>query len=538
MKTLKEFMLKPWLYLIIVLSSLILKVVTVDNRYFWRDEIYTIHHTSGNSEFSLNESAPLNEIKNISYYKQLLSLNERELTVSSQIKDLSKMPNLNPLHYYILVFWHRLVGDDDTHYRLFSIFMFLLCLPVLFLLTKQLFHSSLAAWITISLFALSPYFHFYAHEARYNILLAFVLISSHYMLLRAIDNNILKYWIGYTITGMLVLYSSLTAGIVLFGHFLFVMFLEKKVRKTYILAGVGILLGYLPWILSIINNRIEISNSLAWQYELKSDSVNQLRVLVFQIMSIGRSFVNFSLYAEWASYFFEGKLLANNIAQLLANIFVILVLVYSIIIAKKNLPKDNYWYLISLTFPLLLFLLIVDVIRSSMASIVDRYQLAVYLGTLIFISYLLYSKISQKRSNFVLLYLIFVVFGFISLSKIATDRQGLSIGTDTKIVSTANFISRAEFPLIVTNGNNPHFFWGEFLSLLNACESESIDILYADENIENVNEIISGNGYSNVYIVMVSNDLQKNLETQFDNKMIAVENNNIIQSWELQFNSN
>jgi len=147
MEILKEFMLKPWLYLTIILSSLVLKVVTVDNRYFWRDEIYTIHHTSGNSEFTLSKKAPLNEIKNISYYKRLLSLNERELTISTQIKDQSKMPNLNPLHYYFLVFWHRLVGDDDTHYRLFSVFMFFLCLPVLFFLTKHLFSSNLAGWI-------------------------------------------------------------------------------------------------------------------------------------------------------------------------------------------------------------------------------------------------------------------------------------------------------------------------------------------------------------------------------------------------------
>jgi len=369
-------------------------------------------------------------------------------------------------------------------------------------------------------------------------LLAFVFISSHYMLLKAIDHNKLKYWIGYTIAGIMVLYTSLTAGVVLFGHFLFVMILKKKVRKTYILTGFIILLGYLPWIISIINNRIEISNSLAWQYELKPDIINQIRLFIFQLMSIGRSFVNFSLYADWASYFFGGKLQANNIAQLLANIFVLLVLVYSIIIAFKDLPKDNFWFLIFITIPLLLFLFIVDVIRGSMASVIERYQLAVYLGTLIFISYLLYGKILQKRLNFILLYLIFLVFGIISLSKIATDKQGLSIGINSKIVSTASFVSKVESPLIITNGNNPHFFWGEFLSLLNACESESIDILYAHENIENVKKMISGNGYSNVYIAMVSDDLKINLETQFENKMIKVENNNIIELWEIKLNAN
>ena len=69
------------------------------------------------------------------------------------------------------------------------------------------------------------------------------------------------------------------------------------------------------------------------------------------------------------------------------------------------------------------------------------------------------------------------------------------------------------------------------------CESESIDVLYASENIENVNELISGNEYSNVYIIMVSENLKENLETQFENRMIKVENNNILQSWEIQLNA-
>ena len=140
MKKLPQILTKPWFYVAIAFISIILKITTVNTRYFWRDEIHTIHHTSGNSDITLEKNASVNQIKNITYFESLLKLNDRDLTIRGQIAEQIKMPNLNPLHYIILVFWHRLVGDHDIHYRFFSILMYLLCLPVLFYLVKELFN--------------------------------------------------------------------------------------------------------------------------------------------------------------------------------------------------------------------------------------------------------------------------------------------------------------------------------------------------------------------------------------------------------------
>lgn len=528
-------MLKPWLYLIIVISSLVFKVVTVDNGFFWRDEIFTINQTSGRVVFSLCKTEPLNEIKRIAYYKQLLKLNELPITVGSQLKEQSKNTNLNPLHYSFLTIWHRVVGDEPVHYRYFSILMFLLCLPVLFLFVKRLFGSNLAAWIAISLFSVSPYFHYYALEARYNMLLAFLLISSHYVLLLAIEQNKLKHWGMYILTGVMVLYTSLTAGVVLFGHFLFVMLFKKKIRNKYVLAGMIIILCYLPWIIAIINNRGQISNALSWHMGIKPESLSQFRMFIIQLLAIGRSFVSISLPADWVSYIlFSGKLQLVNLLNLIANIFVLLVLVYSIIFLSKNLPKAHFWFIALITIPLLLFFFIVDLFRGSVSSCIERYQLAIYLGTLLFVTGLLSSKISQKRMAYVLLYLLFAVFGIYSMSKIAADRHGLCIGANLRIVSTADFISEAESPLIITSGE---YLWGDRFSLINELESESIDILYVTEDIEIDAETISVKEYSNVYILMVTNPLIKNLGTQFENKIVKIENNSIIPTWELHLNS-
>lgn len=527
-------MRKPWLYMMIVIASLVFKVLTADQGFFWRDEIYTINQTSGRVLFNLCTTEPLNENTPIAYYKQLLRINKLPISLGSQLKEQTKNTNLNPLHYPFLTFWVRIVGDEPVHYRYFSLLMFLLCLPVLFLFSKHLFGSNLAAWVVISLFSVSPYFHYYALEARYNMLLALLLISSHYALLMAVEQNKLKHWGIYTLTGVMVLYTSLTAGVVLFGHFLFIMLFQKKLRKKYVLAGIVICLCYIPWIIAIIESRGQISESLAWHMKHKPEDLPQISVLIFQLLAIGRSFVNFSLFAEWVSFIFGGNLNPANLLQLIANIFILLVLVNSIIFLSKNFPKAHFWFIALITFPLIMFFFIVDLSRGSVSSCIERYQLAVYFGALLFISGLLILKIQEKRRAYTLLYLLFVVFGIYSISKIAADKHGLSIGGNLGIVSTADFISESESPLIITSADQ---LWGDRFSLINALESESIDILAVNEKVEIDTAGISAKGYSHVYILMVSSPVKNNLETQFGNKIVRLENPRIIPTWELHLKS-
>jgi uncharacterized membrane protein len=125
-------------------------------------------HTSGIDGNAFEEKLPINELKNISYYHDLLSLNNQDLSIQTQLKGIWNMTNLNPLHYAILVFWHRVAGDKDVHYRYFNVLIFILTLPFLFLLAKLLFKSNMAGWLAVAIFAVSPFFQNYTFEARYN----------------------------------------------------------------------------------------------------------------------------------------------------------------------------------------------------------------------------------------------------------------------------------------------------------------------------------------------------------------------------------
>ena len=528
-------MIRPWIYLVIVTGSILFKIITVENRYYWRDEIATILHTSGNSSFNLKNTAPVNQVKNITYYTDYLELKEKNLSIASQLEDLWNMPNLNPLHYYFLVFWYRITGDEEVHFRLFSILMFILCLPLLFHLAKTLFGSPLAGWVAISLFSLSSFFHMYSQLARYNMILALVLSASHYSLLKAIEKQQLKYWLFYTISGILLLYASLTAGIILAGHLLFMWFTKRRLLQKYLISAVIIFLAYLPWIFSTIEYRVEIAESLAWQANFPTDHLNPLSLFFFQLVAVARSMFIISLISDWAVVPLAGKLGGINIVQLIVSIFVLIILSISFVTIYRNMTKEKFWFIVLITFPLLVFFFVVDLIRGSITSLIERYQLAVFLGANISLSYFFYRYISLKKSGIITLFFVFVFLGVWSLIRLSFDEKGASVTAGIKgVVNTTKYISRLEKPLLITDGEGPQRFWGKFLAFLNRCESENIYIYYASERINNLQEVMENDDYSDVLLLMLSTEVKNELETKFKKQMIPVKNDTLIDVWQLK----
>ncbi|MEJ2628596.1 MAG: hypothetical protein P8078_08585 [bacterium] len=176
MSAFKTFFQKPYIYLVIILTGVVMNFTKLDKTYFWEDEVSTIIHTSGTKLSEFYYLFPENDIKSISYYHQQLALNNGKYTISSQISGLTTMPQFTPFHYVLLVFWHRIAGDDYMDYRLFSFLVYLLTLPLLSYLSFKIFKSKLAAWITVSLFSISPFFSFFSIEARYYMLWLLLLL--------------------------------------------------------------------------------------------------------------------------------------------------------------------------------------------------------------------------------------------------------------------------------------------------------------------------------------------------------------------------
>jgi len=531
MKTIQQFMQQPWLYLAIVIIGFILKFYRIEYKYFWRDEISTIEHTSGNQILKM----PENEIKNITYYTDQLYLDKMELTIGSELKGLYSSVNLNPLHYTFLMVWYRVVGDNPMNYRLFNIFILVLTLPILFFLAKSLFKSDLAGWIAISLFVFSPYWQLYMYQARYNIFGVFLIISLHYLFLQAVTKKKLKWWIGYSIVGILSLYASVLSGLMIFGHFIYILFIKKEIRTIYCIILLLIAVCYLPWIISMINNREEIATSLNW-HTYFGYTQNPLKLLLYQFVGYNQFFKFFTSIFEQAQYVVYG-VFKGNFGNMVADLVLLILIFSSIVYTVKRASSNVFYYLIFIVLPFILFFLVSDITRKSLASMIWRYHGINQIGILLFVVYMIQRKISQGKLYFASIYAGLIIIGFISIMVISHDRS-MPFGADDSLkkITTAKMFSEAKKPLIIADspyGQNIDPY--SFIALLNECSSDKIDILRASPDIENVLELLENKNYSKIYVTHSSDDLIQNLKNQFGGRMDSLEIEGILPAWQINY---
>lgn len=539
MKTIQQFLQKPWLYIVIIIIGVLSKFYGVDHRFFWYDEVCTIEHTSGNQIFDSPPSEltiPVNKIKNISFYKDKLRLRKQNFTICSELKGLFTSTNLNPLHYTFLMFWYRIVGDKIIHFRMFSVFIFLITLPFLFLLISKLFNSGTAGWIAVCLYSCSPYFHFFAQEARYIILWTFLLILLHLLFLNAITKDKIKWWIGYTLIGILSLYASILSGLICTGHFIYLLIIRRKLWLKYFISSIFIFLGYLPWLLSIIRNSSEITTALAWHSLVGADQ-SFLTLIIVQLVLMAASFVSIGgFYNQLA--FFSTYELQGNVLNLCIAIVLIILIIYSIVYAIKKLPKKGWLFLVLIFLPQFLFFIASDVIRNSGGSMVYRYQAMTFTAILFFVVFLFSYKIESGRIFYAGLLIAVIIFGFISIGLNSRNRCWDTPLHCEEIIQGIQLTSPQEKTLVISDysklsGLN---FQG-FLTMIAEYKSDNIDFLLATPDIENIKDMLVGKEYSDIYLTYASEDLVENFKINFGEQLDSLEIEGILPTWQIKFSN-
>jgi uncharacterized membrane protein len=522
-------MIRPWIYILIVLLGVFLKFYKIDYRYFWFDEVETIIHTSGTN---YNNKLPVNELKNISYYHDLLDLNKQNISIKSQLKGIWNSTNLNPLHYGILVFWHRIVGDKDIHYRYFNVIIFLLTLPFLFKLSEFLFKSKLAGWIAISLFSVNPFFQYYTFEARYNILCAFLIIINHYTFLKAINRKNHKWWTGYILSGICCWYSSFNLGLIFIGHFIYLLIFERKVFVPYIISSFIIFIAYLPWLISIYNNLNEISISLAWHGSFGNQ--NFFKLIFAQLYFVAYAFVVINVYSPQIAIFMANRLEGNYI-QFIANLLVIALLIFSAIYTYKKGKNKVFIFILLIIIPQSLFFLITDLIRNTGISLIMRYNIIIIIGFMLFLIFLFKEKFTWGSYTFEVFFFGIVVLGIISGFYLANNNL---INRLDKDMNNALFLSKYDKPLLISDMNTVYMPGSVpgILAFTNACKSDKIDFLLVSPDIQNISDYYDSNNYSNIFVLHGSQELINNLKLQLGDKMDSLEIKGMTNEWQIIYN--
>ncbi len=527
MKNFRQYINRPWIYVGFALIGILIKFYHIDYRHFWLDEISTIEQTSGLNREGMMNLVPANEVINITYYKRMLQLNEQDLSIGSQLKKQLNTMNLNPLHYALLVFWHRIVGDEPVHYRYFSLFLFLLTVPFVYLLAKKLFGFKLSGWIAVSLFSVFPYFHYYTHEARYIILAVFFIVSCSYFLVQASDHNRFKWWLGYIITGSLALYSSILLGLLIFGQFLFIFLLRKKSILPFLISVSIILLSYLPWFVFIINSYTEVSAAMAW-HELFNDNLNAFSLIYSQLMLMSRSVVSLTDINTWF-YGLNGEYL-NTLLYALIAIFIIISIVY----AKRKMKQESFYFLLFMLIPSFLFFLITDLVREAGTSLFGRYHYLNFVAAMFFLAFFFIRKVSRKKIGYFTIYIAIAALGIISSFRISQSRNwDIYPHYD---FAPAQYVDNSERCLIISDFTTPqNNSITAFLMIVNEIQNENVDILYTLPDNPAIKSEIIKNNYAATYVLYPSEQLLINLKSQFDNQLTQLQSKELYNPfWQIE----
>ena len=515
MSKFKELIVKPWIYVLVLVIGISFKFYHVDYRYFWLDEISTVEQTSGLNREAFDQFAPVNEIASLTYYKSLVHLNDLDLTVAQQLKGQAHTMNLNPLHYFLLTFWHRLVGDSTYALRFFSVFIFLLTLPFIFLLAKKLFGDNLSGWIAVSLFSVMQYAQYYSHEARYITLTIFLIVASSYFLLEALDRKKFWWWLGYIISGALALYASVILGLLFIAHFLFVIFFRKKDFFQFFVSISVIFLLYLPWLLFIIRSYGTVEEALSWQ-KLFNDNYNFLLLIFFQLSLLAFGFIELE---DPFVLFYEKHLQSfSTLIYLLLVVFIIV----SIFYAARKMRKESFYFLLLMLLCSFLFFFSSDLIRHAGSSLLLRYHYMNVVAALFFITFLLGRKINRKNIFYFAIYIAIAALGIISMQEISKSKTwAYHPSYDFKPVDymtdSENFLIISDFITPFDNGITA------FLMIANAIESENVEVLRTTPDNPDIKEMANGKNYSDIFVIYASKQLLYNLKAQFGDRLTRID---------------
>jgi 4-amino-4-deoxy-L-arabinose transferase-like glycosyltransferase len=158
---------------------------------------------------------------------------------------------ITPPLSFILEWLTLKLGGTPEWVRLPSLVAGTATIPLVYLLGARTVGRA-AGLIAAAVMALSPFMIYYSTEARaYALMIAFVAAST-LALLAAVRTGRNRWWVIYAVCSCAALYSHYTSAFPLLGQALWVLWQQRQAFRACILANLGVLIGFAPWIPAFI----------------------------------------------------------------------------------------------------------------------------------------------------------------------------------------------------------------------------------------------------------------------------------------------
>lgn len=243
---------KIYIFLILLLSF-ILRLINL-NQSFWLDEAAQV----------IESARPL------AFQFQILS-------------------DFHPPFYHVLLHFWMYLGQSEIWIRLLSVIFAVLSVYVAYILAKEFTHDK-NALVSALFLAIAPYHVWYSQEARPYMLFVLISLFSTLCLIK-------KKWFLYAFSVILSIYSFYFSIFMLIGHLFYVIFLNRKLMKKYVLSNIIAFLTFLPWMPFFIK---QLQNGMFGAFSgwsnVVSVSAMKLIPLTFAKFVYGRGSIDNNIY--------------------------------------------------------------------------------------------------------------------------------------------------------------------------------------------------------------------------------------------------
>ena len=197
---------------------------------------------------SLQISRPLTDYDEATYAKVVVDTLHSGHVASLM---LSGHPWLEkpPFFLWLMMGSMKIFGEHEFAFRLPAILLALLCVWLVYLITKKLTDDVLAAVIAALVFLFSPGFYYYAREARLDSGVLMAILAGLYVWLRAREQEKLLLWI-FPLLAIGFMFKSVIALLFFFVVFIYSFFYERWLwlKSKYLWIGALPALTFLiPW---------------------------------------------------------------------------------------------------------------------------------------------------------------------------------------------------------------------------------------------------------------------------------------------------
>jgi mannosyltransferase len=248
-------MIKKYPLLFILFLALVLRLVNL-NQSFWLDEAAQV----------IESARPLSQQFNIA-------------------------ADFHPPGFHLLLFVWMLFGHSEIWIRLLPLGFGLGSVFLIYHIAKALGYQKHATWVALFL-AISPYHIWYSQETRPYSMFVFTSLLATYLLIK-------HSWKHYAFSVMWLLYSLYFAPFVLMGHIVYVLVVDRKQIKQFMMALFIGCLTFIPWVPSFLEQlRIGTGGAFAgWTSVVSVVPIKAIPLTIAKFLFGHGSFFNKTTYA-------------------------------------------------------------------------------------------------------------------------------------------------------------------------------------------------------------------------------------------------